>query len=293
MPAASRTSDLNRKAFHWATDGAQPVIQDVVAYSTEAHAIQGYFYKRMPRDAEVTQIRRIENRNLFVPYKAYRESIKLSCADCPEMWLWHGTDANAESLCMEGISTSHSSLVDNFYGAGNYFAIDPRLAAHFEAKTRGRDDRRSLILARVVVGRCGVRPAIKRHQGNCRCTGQWTSPECASLRQRELRQPENRRPPDGCHSATSKHRLEVIVYQDCHCYPAYVIEYTSPSLAWFGNPYEEPQKSKLDWFSFDSRAEHQVNFEVSRERLVQAEDAGCMQCGSDGPGYLDHHGNYL
>ena len=35
------------------------------------------------------------------------------------------------------IVAAHSSVENNFYGAGNYFAIDPRLATYFETASRG------------------------------------------------------------------------------------------------------------------------------------------------------------
>ena len=105
-----------------------------------SHAILQYFWKCMPRDTEVSKILRIENRSLFVPYKAYREMLSNSCTEYPEMWLWHDTSSNYEKLSEEGFATAHSSLEDNFYGAGTYFTVDPRLAAYFQSSSRGDAD---------------------------------------------------------------------------------------------------------------------------------------------------------
>ena len=79
MSASRRTSDLQQLPFHWNTVDDPAVIQQVNGYSNESHAILQYFWKCMPRDTEVNNIFRIENRSLFVPYKAYREMLSNSC----------------------------------------------------------------------------------------------------------------------------------------------------------------------------------------------------------------------
>ena len=290
MATARWTADLNQLPFHWHTSGDPAVVQEVNGYSNESHAIIRYFRKHMPRDTEVTRIRRIENRALLVPYKAYREMVQNTLTECAEMWLWHGTDTTIEALSLEDFSTAHSSLEDNFYGSGSYFACDPRLAAWFQKGSRGHPEgQQSLVLARVVVGWCGERAAIKRHlRGrSCRCTRSNLSPGCKALQASELRKPENRKPPAGCHSATSEHRLEIVVYQDCHCYPAYIVDYTSPSLAFFGNPYEVPQRYELEWLNFRDRSLYQVDFEHVRIQAVSLEAEGCRQCGGNAAGQFD------
>ena len=51
-------------------------------------------------------------------------------AEDVELWLFHGTDA--VNLVLEGgFRSSHADLKKNKYGAGAYFARDPRCAQYF------------------------------------------------------------------------------------------------------------------------------------------------------------------
>ena len=87
-----------------------------------------------------------------------------------EQWLFNGNDSIDENL-RDGFQTQFASQDHNVYGVGIYFAADPRLAMFFQRKTRdeGKDTTKSLILARVTLGNCGVRPPRTPPLYQCRC----------------------------------------------------------------------------------------------------------------------------
>ena len=59
------------------------------------------------------------------------------------------------------IVAAQFSVENNFYGDGNYFAIDPRLTTYSEKASRGHGRaQRTVLLARVVVGWNGERKVI-------------------------------------------------------------------------------------------------------------------------------------
>jgi hypothetical protein len=73
-----------------------------------------------------------------------------------------------------------------------------------------------------VVGRMEERPAV---QGAAQLV------KTASGQQKkvnpELLKPEWKLPPSGADSATSKHRIEAIVYENHHAFPHYLVTYTA------------------------------------------------------------------
>merc|ERR1719446_375537 len=107
----------------------------------------------------------------------------------------------------------------NVYGAGLYFAPDPRLAHYFVEENRGKVGQVSkLMLVRVAAGKTGE----KKELG-------WSGTSTTAWLQ-TLSKAENRQPPDGFDSATSTSHTEVITFQDNTAYPAYVFEYQADML---------------------------------------------------------------
>jgi hypothetical protein len=81
---------------------------------------------------------------------------------------------------------------------------------YFERKTRdqGKGVTKSILLARVTLGKMGVR-AYMGPSSN-------------------LTKPESKLPTPGCHSNTSHENIEAVVYENHRAFPAYLIEYESP-----------------------------------------------------------------
>lgn len=194
--------------------------------SSDFKAIKKYFYKYMPKSVQLNKILKIENRKLWPKYAGNVQGIHetnqlmFSHKCSPERWLWHGTDAKTLGmLLMDGFKTAYSSMTFNVYGAGLYFAPDPRLAHYFVRGQRGqRGQVIQLILARVAVGETAEKDALG-WSGNSK--EQWME---------RLAKPENRQPPQGFHSITSKEHIEVVTFQDNTAYPAYVLEYIADDL---------------------------------------------------------------
>ena len=58
------------------SSGCKPSLQAVQPFSTEAAAILSYLYEGMPEDTELCQIERWECQLLFLPYAAYKETVR-------------------------------------------------------------------------------------------------------------------------------------------------------------------------------------------------------------------------
>ena len=112
------------------------------------------------------------------------------------------------------------NLRNNKYGSGSYFARDPRLAHYFVRGARSISGGRSkMILARVVVGWCAKKQAVRSA--------------------RDLTKREHREAPNGFHSCTSwdSPGREIVVFPGSPgspVFPAYVLTYKTP---WQGDPY--------------------------------------------------------
>ena len=74
-------------------DGQPSLSQEVRPFSAEAIAISNYFYEAMPGATELRCIERYESKQLFLPYNAYRETIRDELGwrlEHLESWLFHG-----------------------------------------------------------------------------------------------------------------------------------------------------------------------------------------------------------
>eukprot|EP00438_Fugacium_kawagutii_P028254 Skav200127 [mRNA] locus=scaffold3069:139020:140877:+ [translate_table: standard] len=112
----------------------------------------------------------------------------------------------------------------NVYGVGNYFAADLRLSLWF---IRGQPDfPKKIILCQVACGRIGERERLFPNRVSRQ---QWLD---------ALRRPQNKLPPKGCQSATSRQRKELVVYKHNHAYPAYKITLRHAHRP--RNPYASP-----------------------------------------------------
>lgn len=226
-------------------------LQRVQAGCAEWNALAAYFGKHMPPDSQLQIIERVENPKLWSLYEAHLEAVKDGFPGEPEMWLWHGAD-DIGQITGDGFKTAYSNRTFNMYGVGHYFAVDPRMANHFVRSGRDAPEKaRKIILCRVAAGVCKTREPIQTHVDNCKTKHMgckfWA---CRELRAKLLRMPENQQAPAGSHSCTSKNNVEVIVFENHHAYPAYVVEYTSPSLSDF-----DPYKKMKELASFDPRAD--------------------------------------
>ena len=217
----------------WQTTGNVPTVQNVPPLSVESTRVAEYFYRCMPEDAQLLNIGRVESIRPWQRFQLCKQQLRSEWEregwgdDELELWLWHGSDA-VDHEVHHGFQISHANMEFNLYGAGHYFSPDPRLAHYFIREARGKPDCTCrLILARVVVGWCTEKAALKVHVADCkrpqslRC-GFW---KCRELVQKQLRETQHREAPVGCQSCTSKFRTEVIVYRDEQAIPAYVVEY--------------------------------------------------------------------
>jgi hypothetical protein len=120
-------------------------------------------------------------------FKAFLDKLKEQNGGDPnEVWLFNGNDSIQENI-KHGFMTQYASQEFNAYGVGIYFAADPRLSMHFERKTRdrGMGVTKSILLARVTLGKMGVRAPVPSGFVN-------------------LTKPESKLPTPGCHSNTHK-----------------------------------------------------------------------------------------
>jgi hypothetical protein len=199
---------------------AQQIVCDA-----EETAVVGNAFKSFARTPNLVVKRVVRNDNViqYRRYEAERDLIKAqNNGDPNEVWLFNGNDSIQENI-KHGFMTQYASLDFNAYGVGIYFAADPRLSMFFERKTRdqGMGVTKSILLARVTLGKMGVR---------------------AGVPPANLKKPESRLPTPGCHSNTSQANIEAIVYENHRAFPTYLIEYESPPA---GDPYATPLKEQL------------------------------------------------
>lgn len=270
--AGGATDPLTPSKF-WETSGEPHTIRQVLPKSCEWDALEHYFLRAMPNDTSLQCIRRVENQPVWQRYKSYRNQISQqveaegSKLDGIEMYLWHGSDAVDEEV-EKGFDHAHTNMEFNVYGAGIYFAVDPRHSHHFIRDVRGQPDACfRLILAQVAVGLCAEKEPIVSHAPGCQKKGpKCQLKKCRDLRRAELVKLEHRQAPKGHHSCTSKHHTEVVVYKDFHAYPAYIFEYRCPSLASF-DPYKN--QAHLKFIRWAYRFEHVVHWDMFRHRGEQ------------------------
>ena len=187
----------------------------------EHEAVTRPLFDRLGDGLEIRSVERNENGNLYSQYWHSRDLVTLNNrGDANERWLWHGTDA-LDDVLSSGFKIQYASLDFNVYGAGNYFAPDPKLADFFIRPSRGSSGEKKIILARVACGSIGERTGIRG-----------TPDEI----QAQLRDTKNRNPPADHTSATGHNHTEVIVYENSYAHPAYVVTYTVPTLP---DPYRQ------------------------------------------------------
>lgn len=199
---------------------------ELLKTTTEFKNLKGYFYRFMPRSAKLRKISSIANPALWHKYDgnlrgmqaANRSEYSNPCD--AERWLWHGTSAGTLGFVLRGgFKTAHSSMEYNVYGAGLYFAPDPRLAHFFVEENRGKKAVvYKVMLVRVAAGKVKEKDDLG-----------WSGLSTKAWMQK-LSKPENRDAPAGSNSVTSKSHTEVVTFQDNTAYPAYVFEYTADAL---------------------------------------------------------------
>eukprot|EP00438_Fugacium_kawagutii_P009564 Skav212721 [mRNA] locus=scaffold1734:41927:43106:- [translate_table: standard] len=202
----------------WEGDGkTKPYLHEVHESSDEWRVIEKHLWQLGGSEVEglrILKIERNENWHLFSQYRSYRNGLE---QEGNEKYLFHGSPTATYEIMDDGqgLDTAYASQAGppktefNVYGVGNYFAPDLRLSLFFIRGQPGRT--REIILCRVACGRIGER---ERVVPNGASRQQWID---------ALRQPQNKLPPKGCDSATSRHRKELVVYKQNHAYPAYKI----------------------------------------------------------------------
>lgn len=205
---------------------APPRPAQQIVCDAEETAVVGNAFKIFAKNPNlvVKRVVRNDNQAQYRIYKAEREWIKEQNGGDPnEVWLFNGNDSIQENI-KNGFMTQYASQDYNAYGVGIYFAADPRLSMYFERKTRerGMGVTKSILLARVTLGKMGVRDAMGPSS--------------------DLKKPEWKLPTPGCHSNTSQANIEAVVYENHRAFPAYLIEYESPPAR---DPYASPLKGQL------------------------------------------------
>ncbi|CAE7205889.1 Parp14, partial [Symbiodinium necroappetens] len=174
------------------------------------------------QDLQILRIERNENWHLYSQYASYRNGLEKQ----NEMYLFRGSPDTTNQIMDDGkgFDTAYASQEFNAYGVGNYFAADLRLSLFFIREQPGRE--RQVMLCRVACGKIGTRDRVLLQGATAQ---DWRA---------ALIRPENKQAPDGCQSATSRHRRELVVYKQNHAHPAYKITllYTEP----IRNPYDHP-----------------------------------------------------
>jgi hypothetical protein len=167
------------------------------------------------------RVQRNQHDLLYRQYVARRDAVDAEAGNVHERWLWNGNDTLAETRSM-GFDRRYASQEFNKYGVGVYFAADAHLSAYFERSTRDSTGEKKLILARVALGKMAERRAVGgQAQMNRTASGgmQMINPE--------LTKPEWKLPPPGAQSATSRQRIEAIVYENHQAFPHYLVTYTA------------------------------------------------------------------
>ncbi|CAE7831965.1 TNKS2 [Symbiodinium sp. CCMP2592] len=211
----------------WEGDGkTKPYLDEVKPDSKEWKGIEDHLWHLGGSEVqglEILKIERNENWHLFSQYRSYRNGLD---DEGNEKYLFHGSPSATHEIMDEGkgLDTAYASQEFNVYGVGNYFAPDLRLSLSFIRAQPGQA--REILLCRVACGRVGERDRVAP-QGASR--QQWRG--ALILTQNELA-------PEGCQSATSRHRKELVVYKQNHAYPAYriTLRYTDDPR----DPYESP-----------------------------------------------------
>eukprot|EP01046_Picozoa_sp_COSAG06_P000891 COSAG06_NODE_26_length_32102_cov_250.952911_6_plen_384_part_00 len=257
----------------------------VDATRAEARAVGQLLQQTMP-DAVVVRVQRNQRDILHRQYEAQRGAVDAEAGETHERWLWNGNDSIAENIS-KGFDLRYASQEFNKYGVGIYFAADARLSAFFERSTRNAHGEKTIILARVALGIMAERLAVP---GQARCTGpgcgqNWPfgydqCPSCGTSRadyppaHPELQRPEWKLPPPGAQSATSRHRIEAIVYENHQAFPQYLVTYTAgPRPSPYGGQLV-PALRVIDTSPATVHAQHDAtSFEIAMTRQLEQEEA--------------------
>eukprot|EP01043_Picozoa_sp_COSAG02_P058999 COSAG02_NODE_7441_length_3011_cov_8.016827_2_plen_257_part_00 len=188
------------------------------ATTAEVQAVAALLHETMP-DANVVRVQRNQHDLLYRQYVARRDAVDVEAGGKHERWLWNGNDSLEENIS-KGFDLRYASQEFNKYGVGVYFAADARLSAFFERTTRENHGLKKLLLARVALGNMKERRAVPGQAQLTRTTSGGTQ-----MINPELTKPEWKLPPDGAQSATSKQRIEAIIYENHQAFPHYLVTY--------------------------------------------------------------------
>ena len=206
--------------WSWRTSGAPGQLVPLGAGDEGYSAVVDRF-KRTMGAATVTAVERLESAALYTRYAGMRTAVGNVRGGNPnERMLWHAAPAPHLAGLVDVGFAGPKMRADGpgVYGAGFYFAADPRLADLWHARAGGGGDvaaERCLVLARVACGTVAAREALP-------------DGDRAALA-RELERLENLMAPPGSHAASGPDRVEAVVFKDHMAYPEYVVRYTLAS----------------------------------------------------------------
>ena len=209
------------------------------ATPAETEAVRQLLHQTMP-DATLVRVQRNQHDLLYRQYVARRDAVDAEAGNVHERWLWNGNDSIAENIS-KGFDLRYASQEFNKYGVGVYFGADARLSAFFERSTRDSTGEKKIILARVALGQMAERSAV---QGQAQLNR--TASGGTQMINPELTKPEWKLPPPGAQSATSRQRIEAIVYENHQAFPHYLVTYRATPRP---NPYGgalNPPLRKID-----------------------------------------------
>ncbi|XP_022083648.1 uncharacterized protein LOC110975438 isoform X2 [Acanthaster planci] len=86
-------------------------------------------------DLTVKKIERVENRDLWDKFQFERTRMLKNRAEVNEVYLFHGTTADKEQICHEGLDQRLSRI--GYFGRGIYFSNDPRKCVSYTQGDKG------------------------------------------------------------------------------------------------------------------------------------------------------------
>lgn len=213
------TNTVPKKPYFWKSTGAIGEY-DVPPRDSEYHNISRLFYQSFT-STQVTllKVTRHENWELFRKFYYERERVaeqhNLGDYKKWQKYLFHGCRSSTlHKILSSGFKVEYASN-QAVYGQGQYFAPDARLSIYFvhdancTGSCTGCGHTRKMILCRVLVGHYSV-------------VGQ---------------QPGVKQAPVGYTSATSKHKIEVVIFSNNRAYPEYILTFKVNSP--LGDPYKD------------------------------------------------------
>eukprot|EP01043_Picozoa_sp_COSAG02_P012097 COSAG02_NODE_459_length_21908_cov_5.444725_10_plen_864_part_00 len=240
LARAEETEAVRRRWLRASAEGGPTPMQSLTdATPAETEAVRQLLHQTMP-DATLVRVQRNQHDLLYRQYVARRDAVDAEAGYVHERWLWNGNDSIAENIS-KGFDLRYASQEFNKYGVGVYFGADARLSAFFERSTRDSTGEKKIILARVALGQMAERSAVQgQAQPNRTASGgtQMINPE--------LTKPDWKLPPPGAQSATSRQRIEAIVYENHQAFPHYLVTYrATPRPSPYGGALNPPLR-KID-----------------------------------------------